>query len=132
MRGHCLCGAVSFEVDAPVQACVNCHCDSCRRQCAAPMTTYIGVLDGQWRWTGVEPKIYNSSPGVERRFCATCGSPVSFRSKKMSGVMHLYVAALEEPGNLEPTLHVAYEEKLPWLKLADDLPTCVGPDYTKA
>jgi hypothetical protein len=49
----------------------------------------------------------------------------------MSGIMHLYVAALEEPERFEPTLHVAYEEKLPWLKFADDLPTCIGPDYTK-
>jgi len=49
----------------------------------------------------------------------------------MSGVMHLYVAALDEPEKFEPTLHVAYEEKLPWLKLADDLPTRIGPDYTK-
>jgi hypothetical protein len=39
---------------------------------------------------------------------------------------------LDEPEKFEPTLHVAYEEKLAWLKLADDLPTRVGPDYTKA
>ena len=45
--------------------------------------------------------------------------------------MHLFVAALEEPEKFEPTLHVAYEEKPPWLKLADDLPTCIGPDCTK-
>ena len=49
----------------------------------------------------------------------------------MSGVMHLYVAALEEPEKFEATLHVAYEEKLSWLKLNDGLPTCAGPDYTK-
>lgn len=49
----------------------------------------------------------------------------------MSGVMHLYVAALEQPENIRPTLHVAHEEKLSWLKLGDDLPACIGPDYTK-
>ena len=46
--------------------------------------------------------------------------------------MHFYVASMDEPEKFEPTLHVAYEEKLSWLRLADDLPTCVGPDYTKA
>ena len=50
----------------------------------------------------------------------------------MSGIMHLYVSAMEEPEKFAPMLHVAFEEKLPWLKLADGLPTCVGPDYTKA
>lgn len=49
----------------------------------------------------------------------------------MSGIMHLYVAALDEPEKFAPTLHVAYEEKLTWLKIGDDLPTRIGPDYTK-
>lgn len=131
MRGHCLCGAIAFEVDGPVEACVVCHCESCRRQCSAPMTTYIGVLDGQWRWLGNAPKLFNSSPGVERTFCDRCGTPLSYRSKMMSNVMHFFAAAMEEPEKFAPTVHVAFEEKLPWLKLADGLPTRFGPDYTK-
>lgn len=131
MQGRCFCGEVRFEIDPPVKACVTCHCESCRRQCSAPMTTYLGVLDHQWRWTGKTPKIFKSSPGVERSFCENCGTPLSFRSENMSGVMHLYVAALDEPENVQPTLHVAHEEKLSWLKLGDDLPTHIGPDYRK-
>jgi hypothetical protein len=95
------------------------------------MTTYVGVLDTQWRWISEAPKVYKSSPEVERTFCGNCGTPLSFRSEKMSGVMHLFVAALDEPEKFEPTLHAAIEEKLPWLKLADGLPACIGPDYTK-
>lgn len=131
MRGHCLCGKIEYEVDPPVLSCVTCHCDSCRRQCAAPMTTYFGVRDGNWRWTGEQPTRFNSSPGVERSFCPHCGTPISFRSTVMSDVMHLYVATLENPEALTPTLHVAHEEKLSWLQLGDGLPTCIGPDYTK-
>lgn len=96
------------------------------------MTAYVGVADGAWRWTQGAPRVYRSSPGVERGFCADCGTPLFFRSQKMSGVMHLYVAAMDEPAAFAPTLHVAHEEKLPWLQLADGLPTRVGPDYTKA
>ncbi len=93
------------------------------------MTTYIGVLDGQWRWTGEAPKTFNSSPGVERTFCGNCGTPLSFRSERMSGVMHLYLAAMEEPESFEPTIHVAHEEKLSWMHLGDDLPKKNGPEY---
>ena len=57
---------------------------------------------------------------------------MTFRSQAMSGVMHFYVAALDDPEALTPSLHVAHEEKLSWLTLGDGLPTCVGPDYTKA
>lgn len=131
MRGHCLCGTIQFEVDGDPQSCVTCHCESCRRQCSAPMTTYIGVKDDQGRWLTKPAKIFNSSPGVERSFCENCGSPISFRSKKMSDTMHFFAATLENPETLAPTLHVSIEEKLPWLKLDDGLPTSVGPDYTK-
>ncbi len=131
-RGRCFCRAVSFEIDLPILSCVNCHCESCRRQCSAPMTTYIGAPDGQWRWTGEAPRVYHSSPGVERRFCGTCGTPLTFKSERMSGVMHFYLAAMEDPEAFEPTLHVAHEEKLCWLKIGDDLPTFEGPDYRKA
>ena len=127
--GRCLCGAVSFEIDAPIKSVVNCHCESCRRQCSAPMTTYIGVQDGDWKWTGATPKTYNSSPGVERTFCDNCGSPIFFRSQNMSGVMHFYVASLDEPEKFEPKLHVSIEEKLPWLNIGDDLPKKEGPEY---
>jgi hypothetical protein len=132
MFGHCLCGNIRFEVDMPVLSCVACHCESCRRQCSAPMTVYIGVADGSWRWIKGRPRVFNSSPGVARGFCADCGTPLSFRSEKMSGVMHLYAAAMEDPGAFVPTLHVAIGEKLPWLQLADGLPTCLTADYTKA
>ena len=96
------------------------------------MTTYVGLADGNWRWLTGEPKVFRSSPGVERTFCDNCGTPLSFRSENMSGVMHLYVAALDEPEKFEPTLHVSHEEKLPWLEIGDHLPTSIGPDYTKA
>ncbi|WP_037307585.1 GFA family protein [Ruegeria halocynthiae] len=131
MQGHCLCGTIRYEIDPPVLPCVTCHCDSCRRQCAAPMTAYFGVRDGQWRWLGETPKTFNSSPGVERSFCPNCGTPISFRSQSMSDVLHLYVATLDDPEMAKPTLHVAHEEKLGWLKLDDGLPCCIGPDYTK-
>jgi hypothetical protein len=96
------------------------------------MTTYIGAPDGQWRWTGAAPSLFRSSPNVERTFCPKCGTPMSFRSETMSGVMHFYVAALEDPEAVRPTLHVSSEEKLSWLSLNDDLQCAIGPDYTKA
>lgn len=132
MKGHCLCKQTRFEIHGEITACVNCHCDSCRRQCAAPMTTYIGVNDGDWSWVSDVPKTFNSSPGVTRFFCETCGSPIAYRSTAMADIMHFYVASMEDPSALAPTLHVANEERLPWLQLADDLPVCIGPDYTKA
>ena len=45
----------------------------------------------------------------------------------MSGLMNFHVAAMEEPERFAPTMHVAYEEKLPWLAVGDDLNKTTGP-----
>ena len=126
-RGRCFCGAVSFEIDTPIKWCVLCHCESCRRHCSSPLTAFIGVDHGQWRWTGAVPKIHRSSPGVERTFCGECGSAISFCSQNMSGLMNFHVTAMEHPEQFAPTMHVAYEEKLPWLHVSDDLRKITGP-----
>jgi hypothetical protein len=42
-----------------------------------------------------------------------------------------FAAAMEEPEKFAPTLHVAFEEKPLWVKLADGLPTLFRPDYTR-
>lgn len=121
-EGRCLCGDVTYEVTTPVFRCVTCHCDSCRRNCAAPMTATIGVDDGQWCWTGAEPALFKSSPGVERRFCARCGTPMSFRAVHMTNRIHFYLGTLEDPEAFRPESHSFLGEKLSWLHLTDDLP----------
>ena len=127
VKGRCFCGACRFEIDPPIKWSVACHCESCRRQCSAPMTAYIGAPDGQWRLLGDETRIYRSTPPVERRFCGTCGTPLTFRSEKMTGIMHFYVAALEDPEAFPPQVHVAIEEKLCWMDVASDMRVVEGP-----
>jgi len=114
-QGRFRCGVVRFEIAAAIDTIVNCHCESCRRQCSSPMTTFVGVGDGKWRWLSEAPKVYNSSLGVERQFCPECGSPISFRSTNMSVMMYFYVASLDYPENFPPTLHCSFDEKLCWL-----------------
>ena len=56
--GHCLCGAVAYEFDGPENWTGYCHCESCRRNCSAPVTAFFAIPDGSWRWTGAAPAIY--------------------------------------------------------------------------
>ncbi len=124
--GHCLCGAVRFEYDGRENWRAHCHCESCRRQTASPMTTFMGVPNGRWRWTGIEPAAYASSPGVVRRFCPRCGTPVSFEADRFPDEIHFYACLLEDSRAFEPRGHVHWDERLPWLHIADDLPKTEG------
>ncbi|MEM8820063.1 MAG: GFA family protein [Pseudomonadota bacterium] len=120
-RGHCLCKRTRWAFEGePTWACF-CHCDDCRRNCAAPVVGWLGVPIKRFRWCGDRPKTFESSKGVFRHFCATCGSPIGFEADHYPGGMHLYAASMERPETFKPTFHVNYQSKLPWLEMNDDL-----------
>lgn len=121
LTGRCLCGAVRWEsTEAPLWQRF-CHCESCRRNCAAPVAAFLAVPLGGFRWLAAVPAGYASSPGVLRRFCARCGTPVSYQNADLPGEIHLYAAALEHPSRFRPEGHDFWSEHLPWLELADAL-----------
>lgn len=121
-RGRCLCGAVTFEYRGEENWRAHCHCESCRRQTSSPFTTFMGVPDGTWRFTGEDPKVYVSSPGVRRLFCGTCGAPVAYDADRFPDEIHFYAASLDDPAAFEPECHVHAGEKLSWIHLDDGLP----------
>ena len=117
--GRCLCGAVRYDFDAAPLWQAHCHCESCRRATSSPYTSYFGVADGHWRWTGAEPARFASSPEVERFFCGRCGSPMAYRSTRWPGEIHFFAASLMDPSAYRPTVHVHFNERLAWT-LSDD------------
>ena len=125
-RGRCLCGAVTYEYSGPENWSAYCHCESCRRNTASPVTAFFGVPLSAFRFTGQPPAVYRSSPGVERRFCATCGTPMAFQAERWPGEIHLYAATLEQPEAYRPQGHVHFDEHLSWFDVKDDLPRHAG------
>ena len=122
-HGHCLCGKIRYSFDPSGVGWKGfCHCESCRRNCSAPVTTFFAVRDSAWRWTGAEPAVYTSSPGVRRYFCGTCGTPVAYAAEKHPGETHFYAASLDDPSDFEPEDHVHWGEPLKWLPIKDKLP----------
>lgn len=119
--GHCLCGAVTYRcTEAPLRQ-AHCHCESCRRATASGFTSFFGIKDGAWAWTGLPPATFKSSPGTWRDFCPRCGTQMAYRSDKFPGECHFYAATLDDPTTYAPTIHVHSDERQPWIHLADGL-----------
>ncbi len=51
---------------------------------------------------------------------------MGFEAEHYAGRMHLYAGTLEDPEAFEPTFHVNWQAKLPWLQMTDDLPKYDG------
>lgn len=124
--GRCLCGAVRYSFDGAPSGVDYCHCDSCRRNCSAPVTVFVEVPRTAFRFTGQAPKVYESSPGTRRLFCGTCGSPMAYDADWDTTDIHLYLATLDDPLAYQPTYHVFTAERLAWFDVKDDLPRHAG------
>ncbi|WP_420860290.1 GFA family protein [Algirhabdus cladophorae] len=124
-RGRCLCGAITYTTSGRILWAGHCHCDSCRRASSAPMTSFLGVPRGTVTWSSA-PATYRSSPEVTRGFCPTCGSQMCYESTFFPDETHLYAATLDDPSTFQPQAHYHYAERLPFLKLNDDLPKHSG------
>jgi hypothetical protein len=125
-RGHCLCGAIRYRVTGEPIYVAHCHCESCRRASSAALVTWAGFRRDDFAFTAGDPTAYRSSPGVVRRFCRRCGSPLTYESVRWSDQVHVQVCSFEDPAAFRPTQHVHTAEQLPWLQLADGLERSAG------
>lgn len=119
--GGCQCGRVRFEAQGKPKWVAHCHCADCRRATASALATYAGFEKEKVRFVAGQPAGYQSSPGVTRRFCPHCGTPISYEGERWPTEIHLFVCAFDDPAAFEPTAHVYVSEQLPWLHLADGL-----------
>jgi len=115
--GRCRCGSVSYLCEAAPIWQSHCHCESCRRATGGLFGSYVGALDGTWRWTGELPAVYQPGGAVERSFCLICGSPIAYRSAEFPGQIHFLAGSLTDVTAFAPAHQSFPEEAMEWLPL---------------
>jgi hypothetical protein len=101
---------------------VYCHCCDCRRSSGAPVSLFAGYQSEQIEWLQGKPKVYESSPGIRRSFCAECGTPLSYEDERLPGEVYLHVGIFDAPEPFEPEVHDWISQRLEWFDIRDDLP----------
>ena len=132
IRGSCLCGGVTFEIDKAVGPVEFCHCNRCRKLSGSNAMLAIGVNTEAYRFlTGSElvktyaaPILY-STPAYHSTFCSNCGCPVP--TPNPEGDWFEIAAGLfdDDPG-IRPDKHIFVELTPAWDEICDGL-----PQYTK-
>jgi hypothetical protein len=102
----------------------------CRRAHGAPLVTWIGFFENQFRILEGETvlKRYQSSEHATRSFCGNCGTMMLFQSSRWAGEVHVARALI--PGEVDrlPQAHCFFSDKAEWLTVGDDgLPRLGGP-----
>jgi len=64
----------------------------------------------------------STSEGVVRGHCAACGSSISYRNSLRADEIDVTVATLDNPQQVQPTVHIWVQDKLRWVQIDDGLP----------
>ena len=126
LTGGCLCGAVRYEAAAQPFHETVCHCADCRRAVGAASVAWLTVPRAALRFVRGTPAAYLSSPGVLRRFCATCGTSLTWESEQTAGEVDVTICSLDDPAAVPPRDHVRTAARVPWDALCDGLPAFPG------
>jgi hypothetical protein len=106
--GRCLCGAVRYEVSAPLRDVVVCHCVECRRWHGGP-TGYSAAPRDAVRITGEERLRWVDSPEsnsrARRGFCSECGSSLFWDAPDRETIS-IAAGSLDEPTGLKTVAQI--------------------------
>lgn len=130
VRGSCLCGTVSWQASSQTEGAFvrmsHCHCGICRKLHGTGFATYCASEASGFDWLSGEDSIarHETSPGVRRSFCATCGSVVP--GAPWEGRVIMAAGTLDDDPGIRPQAHIFVASKAPWDSIHDDLPRFDG------
>jgi hypothetical protein len=113
-EGGCLCTAIRYRITEQPIYSVVCHCESCRRGNGAMAIAWITVPRSEFRFLSGFPQPYQSSPGVVRRFCKTCGSSLTYENAGSAETIDITTATLDNPTIFAPRQEVWVEHRVAW------------------
>lgn len=122
--GSCLCGGVTFRINAPLQPIQICHCTQCRKAQGTPLVTNTPVNEADFELLSGAGllKLFESSPGKQRVFCSHCGSPVYSQNVRVPGVLRIRAGLIDEPVKATLAAHFHVASQCSWWPINDDLP----------
>lgn len=119
--GGCLCGAIRYNVSAPMVNVIACHCTHCRKASGAGASHNIALPTSAVTFTQGTPKRYvdtaDSGNRLYRFFCPDCGSSIYSQRETMPQMMVLKAGTLDDASGLKLAMNIWTDSALPWMHL---------------
>ncbi len=124
IKGGCLCGAVSFEIQGSLHSARYCHCTNCRKFSGTAYAAWGLAETDQLAISPSAPNVtkFNSGGGL-RVFCAACGSPLWYEPDGRPQYRGIPLGAIDDGEVAKPTMHVWTQSQVSWAApILDELP----------
>jgi hypothetical protein len=121
MTGGCACGAVRFEVSAPLAGASYCHCPRCQRRTGTAASANARVEPGSVTVVAGEEHVREWRPegGMPKAFCVQCGSGLFARTAE-GEIKGVRLGALDRDPGVRPSLRQFVAYAAPWEPIPDD------------
>jgi hypothetical protein len=123
LTGGCFCKAIRYEAPHATFNRTVCHCAMCRGTTGAPCVAWFSVAARDFRYSRGAPTVFRSSGHATRAFCPTCGTQLTFSDDASPDDIDITICSLDVATGNEPQDHTFTSSQVPWLTLADGLPT---------
>lgn len=119
ITGRCMCGGVTYSVDAEPRVQAVCHCADCQRQTGNPFSVIVGVPRAAFNVEGDTLASFATTGEdhggeTQRNFCSACGSPVFSIAAVAPDLAFIKAGSLDDASWLEPAVEVWTSSAQPW------------------
>ena len=129
--GGCQCGAVRFRLAGEMRRASICHCRMCQKAGASAYMAFAPIEAAQFAITRGALGIFKSSRIAERGFCASCGTPLTYRNVTGSRIS-VTICSLDDPDAVAPEFQLGAESAVAWLSECLKKPNTRIDDWLKS
>ncbi len=116
IKGSCLCGDVTFQVEDDFQTYNLCHCTQCQKLSGSAHMSNLFTKPDNIEWLSGKDKVKQYDvPGREMRtaFCTNCGCNMPYVTHS-SGYLLVPAGVLDDEPTYKPEQVIFWEERMPW------------------
>jgi hypothetical protein len=117
-----MCGGVRYELSAPPQFALYCHCTRCQRRTGGSAAATARTDKGSVRVTSGEELIdyYRPDQGFDKAFCSHCGSGLWSRNPHDHDEISVRMGTFDEDPGVRPSYRQFVAYAAPWEPIPDD------------
>jgi hypothetical protein len=122
LTGGCGCGAVRFEITAPLVGAVYCHCTRCQHRTGTAASASGRAEPGSFHIVAGEDRLRAWRPdgGAEKWFCGDCGSAMFSRAPDDDTRIGVRLGAFDSDPGIRPTAHQYVAYAAAWEPIPND------------
>ncbi len=122
LQGGCLCGAVRFELTAPLLSAGYCHCTRCQRRTGTGSSANGRVPQHGFALLQGEDVLATFTPpqGKPKLFCSHCGSAVFSGDPLCDEQVAIRLGTLDGDPGIRPSHRQFVASAAPWEPIPQD------------